>query len=205
MAHEQPVDFWFDPSCPYTWLASRWLIEAARVRPIEIRWQIMSLSVLNEGRDDDPEGDPDGYLWYPVRVCAAVERHFGKVKLGEFYTALGRRVHQDDPQWDEAMFPEALATAGLPAELATAAESDALDEDVRASHARGIELVGDHVGTPIIATERADEPVAFFGPVISRIPRGEAAGRLWDLVVPLAAFGGFHELKTVAPDPPAHD
>lgn len=205
MALAQPVDFWFDPSCPYTWLTSRWLIEAARVRPIEIRWHIMSLSVLNEGRPDDPEGDPEGYLWFPVRVCAAVERHFGKAKLAEFYTGLGARVHRDDPRWDDAVFGEALAEAGLPGGLAAAAESDALDEDVRASHARGIELVGDHVGTPVVAAAGPDGgPVAFFGPVISRIPRGEAAGRLWDLVVPLAGFDAFHELKTTAPTPPEY-
>lgn len=203
MTQAKPVDFWFDPSCPYTWLTSRWLIEAATVRPIEIRWHIMSLAVLNEGREVDPEGDTEGYLWYPVRVCAAVERHRGKTKLAAFYTALGNRLHKDQPQWDDNVFTDALTEAGLPVELAKAATSDDLDVDVRASHERGIGLVGDHVGTPVIAaTGPSAEPVAFFGPVISRIPRGEEAGRLWDLVVPLAGFDGFHELKTTAPKPP---
>lgn len=64
------ADVWFDPSCPYTRVTSRWLLEVAKVRPIEVRWQMMSLSVLNENRDDDSEGDPEGYLWAPVRICA---------------------------------------------------------------------------------------------------------------------------------------
>jgi hypothetical protein len=187
------VDFWFDPSCPYTWLTSRWVVEAATVRPLDVRWHVMSLSVLNEGREADPEGDPDGYLWGPVRVCAAVERGHGQQALGHFFTAYGTRVHERG-EWGE--FRGALTDAGLPPELADVAWTDELDEAVRTSHAEGITLVGDHVGTPVIATD--DEVagrIACFGPVISRVPRGEAAGRLWDGVLLVAATPGFHELK----------
>lgn len=185
------ADFWFDPSCPYTWVTSRWLVEVTAVRPVEVRWHVMSLSVLNEGRDVDPEGDPDGYLWVPVRVCAAVGERHGSAALGRFYEELWAREDTGDWLGDIA---DALARAGLPRELAAAGSE--WDETVRASHSEGIGLVGTHVGTPIIATtDHADERVAWFGPVISAVPLGEAAGRLWDGTVLVAGTAGFHELK----------
>ncbi|GAA3913451.1 mycothiol-dependent nitroreductase Rv2466c family protein [Actinoplanes auranticolor] len=187
------VDFWFDPSCPFTWLTSRWMVEAATVRPLGVRWHVMSLSVLNEGRDVDPEGDTGGYLWGPVRVCAAVERRHGPEALARFFTAYGTRVHESG-EWGE--FRGALTDAGLPPDLAEVAWTHEYDDAVRASHTAGISLVGEHVGTPVIATDGpAGERVAFFGPVISEVPRGEAAGRLWDGVVLVAATPGFHELR----------
>ncbi len=189
----QVVDFWFDPSCPYTWVTSRWLVEAATVRPLALRWRVMSLSVLNEGREVDPEGDPEGYLWGPVRVCVAVEQRHGQDGLARFFAGYGARVHERG-EWCE--FGDVLADVGLPPELAQVAWTDEFDAVVRASHAEGIAQVGDHVGTPVIATDdESGARIAFFGPVISRIPRGEAAGRLWDGVVRVAAVPGFHELK----------
>lgn len=108
------VDFWFDPSCPYTWLTSRWIREVERVREVEVRWRVMSLSVLNEHLDEDPEGDTEGYLWMPVRVCAAVAEEHGQRALGDFFTAFGTRVHtRSDWDWGKVL-PEALAEAGLP-------------------------------------------------------------------------------------------
>lgn len=180
------AEFWFDPSCPYTWTTSRWLVEAATVRPIEIDWRLLSLSVLNEHRDDDPEGDPDGYLWVPVRVATAVREQHGSAALGRFYSALWTQDETTD--WIGNL-ETALTAADLPRELATAGEE--WDEAVRRSHAQGIALVGTHVGTPIIAVEGT----AFFGPVISQIPRGEEAGHLWDAVLTVASTAGFHELK----------
>ncbi|ROO61166.1 putative DsbA family dithiol-disulfide isomerase [Micromonospora sp. Llam0] len=194
------VDFWFDPSCPYTWVTSRWMVEAATVRPLDIRWHVLSLSVLNEHREVDPEGDTQGYLWGPVRVCVAVEQRYGQSGLERFFTAYGRRVHEGG-EW--VPFGEVLADAGLPTELAAAAETAEYDEAVRASHAAGIRLVGEHVGTPIVVTDDgAGNRFAFFGPVISRIPRGEEAGRLWDGVVLVATVSGFHELKGRPPVQP---
>ncbi len=180
------AEFWFDPSCPYTWTTSRWLVEAATVRPIEIDWRLLSLSVLNEHREDDPEGDPEGYLWVPVRVATAVREQHGSAALGRFYTAMW--TQEETPDWI-GNFETALAAADLPRELATAGPE--WDGAVRRSHAQGIALVGTHVGTPIIAVDGG----AVFGPVISAIPRGEAAGRLWDAVATMANTPGFHELK----------
>ena len=184
------AEVWFDSSCPYTWITTRWLLEAEAVRPFETRWRVLSLAALNEGRDDDPEDDPEGYLWLPARVCAAVADRAGQEALGRFYTAIGTRFHERG-ETEERTFTDALEEAGLPADLAAAAESEEYDDAIRASTAEGIARVGLHVGTPIIAVgERA-----FFGPVISQIPRGEDAGRLWDGTLLVAGTPGFHELK----------
>lgn len=197
------VDFWFDPSCPYTWVTSRWMVEVATVRPVAVRWRVMSLSVLNEGRADDPEGDPEGYLWGPVRVCAAVERRHGAAALDRFFTAYGVRVHERG-EW--ADIGDVLADAGLPRDLAVAAGSTEHDDAVRESHERGISLVGRHVGTPIISADGPDgRRIAFFGPVISRIPRGERAGRLWDGTLLVAGEPSFHELKGRPHADPTYD
>ncbi|GAA3445373.1 disulfide bond formation protein DsbA [Planomonospora venezuelensis] len=197
------ADFWFDPSCPYTWLTSRWLLEVEKVRPVEVRWHVMSLSVLNEGRDDDPEGDPEGYLWVPVRVCAAVRRHHGQEALGRFYTAMWTAGNdRGEHEWMGSL-QDALAAAGLPVELAEAGTSAEYDDAVRASHAEGVGLVGPHVGTPIVAaTGPGGGRVAFFGPVVSRLPTGEQAGRLWDGTLLVAGVPGFHELKGVPHEDP---
>lgn len=186
------ADIWFDPSCPYTWLTSRRLVEVTKVRPVEVRWHVMSLSVLNEDRDDDPEGDPEGYLWVPVRVCAAVRQKYGHEALGRFYTELWSQENgAEDWIGDLA---RALERAGLPPELASTGSTTEYDEVVRASHAAAMSHLGPHVGTPIIVADG----VAFFGPVISTLPRGEQAGRLWDGTLLVAAIPGFHELKGAA-------
>ncbi|MDP9842628.1 DsbA family protein [Streptosporangium lutulentum] len=199
------ADLWFDPSCPYTWITSRWLLEVEKVRPVEVRWHVMSLSVLNEGRDEDPEGDTEGYLWVPVRICAAVRQEYGQEALVRLYTAMwtvGRERGQDWP----GSLHDALTAAGLPLELAESGMSTAYDDVVRASHAEGIGLIGDHVGTPVVAVTGADgERVVFFGPVISRIATGEQAGRLWDGTLLVAGTPGFHELKSAPHEEPRLD
>ena len=193
---EVAVDFWFDPVCPYTWLTFRWMREVEKVRPVRVRWRLMSLEVLNEGREVNPE-DPDGewgeYLWYPVRLCAAAEREYGPGVLGRFYTALGTRLHVRG-EWDA--YAGALADTGLPAELAEAVGSTAYDGAIRASHAEAMALVGEDVGTPVIAVPGpGGGRTGLFGPVVSPAPRGEEAGRLWDGVLRLASVPGFFELR----------
>ncbi|RJL24830.1 disulfide bond formation protein DsbA [Bailinhaonella thermotolerans] len=186
------ADFWFDPSCPYTWLVSRWLVEAAGARGAEVRWHVMSLSVLNEGRDDDPEGDPEGYLWVPVRICAAVRERYGQEALGRFYTALWTVGRSGDWLGD---LEGSLEHAGLPRELAAAGMSEEYDGVVRASHAEAMALLPGS-GTPVTAVTGPDGTrAAFFGPVVSRVPRGEEAGRLWDAAVAMASVPGFHEFR----------
>lgn len=186
------ADFWFDPSCPWAWLASRWMLEVEKVRSVSVRWHVMSLAVLNQGREL-----PEQYqklmkaAWGPVRVCiAAAERH-GEQVLLPLYTALGRRRHLDKAEWDADTFAAALAEAGLDADLAEAAWTDRWDDELRASHLDGMNRVGYDVGTPVIAVAGT----AFFGPVVTPAPKGEAAGRLWDGVVLVAQTPGFYELK----------
>jgi 2-hydroxychromene-2-carboxylate isomerase len=187
------VDFWFDPLCPWAWITSRWILEVEQVRPVNVHWHVMSLAVLNEGKEDMPERYQQlmREAWGPVRVCIAAEQKAGPESLGALYTALGNRFHHDKAPRDRATIEAALTEAGLPAQLADAMESTEYDEAVRASHAGGIERVGYEVGTPIISVLGT----SIFGPVVSPIPRGEAAARLWDGVLLVAGTDGFYELK----------
>jgi protein-disulfide isomerase-like protein with CxxC motif len=186
------VDFWFDPVCPWAWIASRWMHEVEKVRPVTTNWHVMSLSVLNEGRDM-----PEQYqefmrtAWGPVRICIAAGEEFGPEVFGPLYTALGTRFHHEKAPRERATYEAALAEAALPARLADAADSTEYDDALRASHKEGIERVGYDVGTPVISVNG----LSVFGPVVSPIPRGEAAGRLWDGVLLVAGTDGFFELK----------
>jgi protein-disulfide isomerase-like protein with CxxC motif len=195
MAEQQPteVDFWFDPLCPWAWITSRWILEVEKVRSVAVRWHVMSLGVLNENKEDLPEKYRDVMRksWGPVRVCIAAESKFGPEVLGPLYTALGTRFHDRKEDRDRATIEAALADAGLPADLADAMDSTEYDEALRASHGDGIERVGYEVGTPIISLLGT----SIFGPVVSPIPRGEAAGKLWDGVALVAGTDGFFELK----------
>jgi protein-disulfide isomerase-like protein with CxxC motif len=195
MPEQEPtqLDFWFDPLCPWAWITSRWVLEVEKVRPVQARWHVMSLAELNSGRDDLPEQYRDFMktAWGPVRVCIAAEQKFGPEVLLPLYTALGTLFHDEKAERTRETIEVALSRAGLPAELADAMDSAEYDEALHASHRDGMDRVGYEVGTPVISVDG----VSFFGPVLSPIPRGEAAARLWDGVLLVAGTDGFFELK----------
>ncbi|MEU1662656.1 DsbA family protein [Streptomyces sparsogenes] len=202
-----PADFWFDPLCPWAWMTSRWMLEVEKVRPVEVRWHVMSLAVLNEPRLEElPEEYQEmmrGPAWGPVRVCIAAAQKHGDGVLGPLYEALGTRFHNQGLERNRETIVAALEEVGLPADLADAADTDAYDEQLRASHKEGIDQVGQDVGTPVIAVPGADgEQIAFFGPVVTPAPKGEAAAKLWDGTLMVASIPGFYEIKrtrTVGP------
>jgi len=186
------ADFWFDPLCPFAWITSRWMLEVEEVRDVEVRWHVMSLAYLNKDRDI-----PDDYremlrpAWGPVRVLLAAQERHGAGVLAGLYTAFGERIHHEKRPIDRSLVVDVLAATGLEADLVDAMDDPAWDEAVARSHHEGMDPVGDDVGTPTIHVNGA----AFFGPVLSRIPRGEDAGELWDGVVKVAKFDYFYELK----------
>ncbi|HSE07900.1 MAG TPA: disulfide bond formation protein DsbA [Nocardioidaceae bacterium] len=195
-----PVDFWFDPLCPWAWITSRWVLEVEKVRRIAPSFHVMSLAYLNENKDiSDDYRNFLKHAWEPVRVIAAAADAEGAGVILPLYTAMGRRIHLEGRTADRALFEESLEEVGLPTRFAEAMHDPSRDDDIRKSHDRGIDQVGQEVGTPVISVEG----VAFFGPVVTPAPKGEAAGTLWDGVLAVAGTPGFFEIKRTrdkAPD-----
>ncbi len=194
------ADFWFDPLCPFAWATSRWIGEVEKVRRISTRWHVMSLAVLNDGRDGLSE-DYRNFLknaWGPVRVIIAARELHGDQVVKPLYDAMGTLIHQELIEDLDQVISKSLAEVGLPEDLAGYAAKDSYDMQLRASHEAGINLVGQDVGTPVVSFNGT----AFFGPVITRIPRGEDAGRLWDATVTLAGFPYFFEIKRTRTESP---
>jgi 2-hydroxychromene-2-carboxylate isomerase len=198
----QQVDLWVDPACPWAWITSRWLLEAAAVRDLDVRFHVMSLAVLNENRELSPEyTDWLQVAYRPVRVLIAAEERHGNSVVEPLYSAMGTRRHvRQEKDWDEVI-AKSLADVGLEVDLAAAADDTTLDTRLRASHAEGMDPVGYDVGTPVIHVG----DIAFFGPVVTPAPKGEAAGRLFDGVMMVAGTPGFYEIKRSRIDDPSFE
>lgn len=198
----ETVDFWFDPLCPWAWMTSRWVLQAQQVRDLRIDWHFMSLAYLNTDKDISPEyRELVDKGWGPLRVIAAARAEHGQKMVLALYTAMGTHHHVRGVEDFDETIELALSDVGLPASLAEASTSTAFDDEIRAETDRAISLVGDDVGTPVIAVDGA----AFFGPVVTPAPKGEDAGRLWDGVLLVARTQGFYELKRSRTDPPIFD
>ena len=187
------VDFWFDPACPWAWMTSRWMDEVAGQRDVDVRWHVMSLAVLNEGREDLPERYRElmTSAWAAVRVIIAAQRDHGDGVVKPLYDAMGTRIHPGGRSDNAAIIAEALAEVGLPAELSAVADTTEVDDLLRTSHTEGISLVGTDVGTPVVAVDG----VGYFGPVVTPAPTGDAALALFDGLVAMTKVPGFYELK----------
>lgn len=203
---KKTVDIWVDPLCPWAWMTSQWLLEVEKVRDVQVRYNIMSLSYLNSGRD----GLSDDYRkmmeagWGPVRLCIAVEQAGGKDALREFYLKLGTLRHNHKRGFSSSSFAAALEHAGLSSDLVAKADDASLDDALKVSHHAGMDPVGNDVGTPVIHFPKPDGSTsAYFGPVITPPPTGEAAGLLWDGLLALAQVDGFYELKRARNDGPS--
>ncbi|MFC9997184.1 disulfide bond formation protein DsbA [Nocardia sp. NPDC127526] len=196
------ADLWFDPICPWAWVTSRWLLEAAEVRDIDLRFHLMSLSVLNEGNRL-----PEQYEvmmregWFLSRVLTAAVRDHGEKILEPLYTAMGTRIHPGGDADYPVVTVLALESLGLPTDLARAGTDASLDAAIRESHGAAMSSVGTDVGTPVVRIDGK----ACFGPVLSRIPRGEQAGLIFDGARLLTGFEHFFELKRTRTEEPAFD
>jgi 2-hydroxychromene-2-carboxylate isomerase len=187
------AEFWFDPACPFAWITSRWMLEVQKVRDVHVEWHVMSLAYLNQNKDDisDDYREFLATAWGPVRVLIAAEQAHGNEVLLPLYTAMGNRIHLEKRERDRSMVEDSLAEAGLPLSLADAMDDSSYDDAVAKSHHAGMDQVGNEVGTPTISIDGT----AFFGPVITKAPRGEEAGKLWDAALQLASYPLFFELK----------
>ena len=187
------IDFWFDASCPFTWRTAQWAVAAAKERDVTIRWHLMSLYKLNEGKEIPPEyRSRIDQTREPMRVLAAAQAEGGSEVVEPLYLAIGRRRHDQDREMDRSAFEEALAEAGLPAALADAAGDSQWDEVVYRSHVEGQAAVGEESGSPVLSF---DGEQAFFGPVLTAVPTEAHGVKLLDALMAAAAVPELAEIK----------
>jgi hypothetical protein len=196
-----PVRFWIDPLCPFCWTTALWIRDIRDERDLDITWQPISLLVKNEMSDDSPWYGVAKWSFGLLRVLESVRAAEGNAAVEALYIEYGRRIHHDkQSEWPVA---EALEAVGLPTTHAAAFDDAAWDEEVLRLHHEALALVGDDVGTPIIALPGRDgREVATFGPVISARPSHEDALALWDASVTLTQIPEFFELKRTRTGPP---
>ncbi len=209
------VEFFWDPVCPWAWLTSRWVCEVAEQRNLTVDWRFISLRLLNKAKDYEKDF-PDGYIaghgsgLKLLRVAAAIREAEGRAPMADLYTQFAGDIHVRGRRAEivdnyDAGFPEYLRSVGIAEKYLSAANDDTHDALLQAETDEALSRTGKDVGTPIISFVRSGEMYSFFGPVISRVPRGEEALRLWDSVWELATFPGLAELKRTLRERPQLD
>lgn len=209
------VEFFFDPMCPWAWLTSRWVVEVARQRELSVDWRFISLRLLNSHKDyakDFPPGYPEGHGsgLKLLRVAAAIRATGDRSRMNDLYTQFGGDVHVRGRRLEltehfEAGFPDYLRSVGIEDQFIGAANDDSWDAVLQAETDEALSRTGKDVGTPIISFVKEGKTYSFFGPVISRVPRGEEALRLWDAIWEVATFEGLAELKRTLRERPQLD
>lgn len=195
------IEFWVDPACPWCWLTSRWVVDVAPHRELQVTWRSISLKLKNGVGPDSPWYEPVAATHRLLRVMEHVRAEEGDAPIGAFYTACGEHIHhRGERSLDIAAL---LAEAGLSVRHASAADDETWDPVIEASMNDGLSLTGNDVGTPIIAFTTDDGArVGFFGPVISRRYALDDALRLWDGLSAMATVDGFWELKRTRTEDP---
>jgi hypothetical protein len=205
---DSDLNFYFDPLCPFAWMTSKWVRKVIAQREYRVDWRFISLRLVNAAIDYDthfPPGYEAGHTagLRLLRVAAATRAEFGREAVGPLYEAIGRAAFDTSQDPDESKRPyrgsaeflgPIISELGLPMSLVEALDDDTFDAVLRSETDEALALTGKDVGTPIIHFTPPDG-VAFFGPVISRLPSDADALRLWDNIVSLASFPGFAELK----------
>ena len=205
MTTNADVEFFWDPVCPWAWLTSRWVEEVARQRDLTVDWRFICLRLLNSHKDYEKDF-PAGYIaghgtgQKLLRVAAAIREAEGRDRMGALYTQFGGDIHVRHRRSEmvdnyDAGFPEYLRSVGIEEQYIAAANDERWDEVLQAETDEALSRTGKDVGTPIISFKQGEGTYSFFGPVISRVPRGEEATRLWDAVWEVATFPGLAELK----------
>lgn len=198
MRARDEVTCWFDPGCPWTWATSRWLVEAAERRGLDVRWRLLSLAVLNEGRVAEEGRERTAFGALVLRVMAAARETHGNDALGRLFTAYGHRVHDVGEPFARETVAAAVAEAGLPSDLLAAFDDPAWDAVVGRDHEAAQQAAGGEAGSPVMAYRG----IGWFGPVLSPAPKGEEAGQVWDDLTRFITRDEIFEVKRGRTRPP---
>jgi len=209
------LQFFFDPVCPWAYITSRWVTEVQQQRNYDVSWKFISLFMINDerGYGEGKQAWRDGHFagLQALRVASAARTSAGNDAVAAVYTALGKAIHADKRRPESSggmqnLLREVLTEAGLNPDWAKSADDELHDEVIRYETKAALEATGKDVGTPIlIFNPGSAEQSSFFGPVISKIPRGQDALRLWDAVYTLATTSGMAELKRSLRATPSFD